>query len=92
MDFLIGFGFILFILISTLIVDLISRVFNAPEYAGLPVLVMLMFDGLCCLAYYYTAVEFIENLRPFKMGISASFALGTLLRVLYLAYTQIKKV
>ena len=91
MSFLIGFAFILFIIVSTLCVHLIAKVFNSPEYAGLPVLFMLVFDGLCCYIYYFTCQGFVEDIKLFKLGISASFALGTLIRVLYLAYTQIEK-
>ena len=72
-------------------IHLLKSVFNKAEYAALPVLFMLCFDGLFALFFYITVSQTVESIKMFKLGISASFMLGTFIRVMYLAYTEMQR-
>jgi len=88
MEFLLGFSFIIYVLITTLGAILLSKLFNNPEFIMLPLLMLFVFDGLGASIFYFVGIEIVDSIKMFKLGVSAAFSLGTMLRVIMLVYAN----
>ena len=86
MEFLLGFSFVGYVLLTTVCTIMLGRFITNPEYAMLPLLLMFSFDGLGAAVFYFVGVEIVSNISLFKLGIAASFAIGTMLRLIMLVY------
>ena len=86
MEFLLGFSFVAYVLFTTIGTIMLGRVITNPEYVMLPLLLLFSFDGLGALVFYFVGVEIVSSIPLFKLGIAASFAIGTMLRLVMLVY------
>jgi len=86
MEFLLGFSFVAYVLLTTIGTIMLGRVITNPEYVMLPLLLMFSFDGLGAAVFYFVGVEIVSSIPLFKLGIAASFAIGTMLRLVMLVY------
>ena len=88
MEFLIGFSFIVYVLFTTAGTIMLGRIITNPEFSMLPLLLMFGFDGLGATIFYFVGIEIVSDIKLFKLGIAASFAIGTMLRVVMLVYAN----
>ena len=88
MEFLLGFSFIAYVLITTLGAIMLGRITTNPELSMLPLLLMFAFDGLGATIFYFVGIEIVDSIKIFKLGVAAAFAIGTMLRVVMLVYAN----
>ena len=88
MEFLLGFSFIIYVLVTTMGAIICGKIITNPEYTMLPLLLMFMFDGLGATIFYFVGIEIVNNIRIFKLGVAAAFAIGTMMRVVMLIYAN----
>jgi|TARA_R110002167_G_C12239424_1_gene610701 choline-glycine betaine transporter len=88
MEFLLGFSFVIYVLVTTMGAIICGKIITNPEYTMLPLLLMFMFDGLGAAIFYFVGIEIVDNIRIFKLGVAAAFAIGTMMRVVMLVYAN----
>lgn len=82
MSFLIGISFAILLALFTVVFYLIAR--RLPkEFLLVGVVLMFVGDGVLVATWYYGLVEIIENIKVFKLGIAASFAIAAFGRSIY---------
>ncbi len=82
MSFLIGISFAILLALFTVVFYLIAR--RLPkEFLLVGVVLMFVGDGVLVATWYYGLVEIIEDIKIFKLGIAASFAISAFGRSIY---------
>lgn len=91
MSFFLGLAFSIVILTWSIFLGVIQHL-NIKDF-GLPLILGLMFlgDGVLAGIYYFAVVDMAEILKPFKLGMSASFALTSIIRAIIFLLPQLKE-
>ena len=90
MSFFLGLAFTIVLGFWSIFLTIIQRL-NLKDF-GLPLIIGLMFlgDGVLVGIYYYALIDVVETLKPFKLGISSSFALISISRSIIFLLPQLK--
>ena len=82
MSFIIGFSFIVLLVIFTILLCLISK--RLPkEYVLSLILFMMVGDGVLVGLWYYGLLEIVESTKQFRLGISGAFCISAMGRSIY---------
>lgn len=82
MSFFIGISFAILLALFTVVFYLIAR--RLPkEFLLAGVVLMFVGDGVLVAIWYYGLIEMIEDIKVFKLGIAASFAIAAFSRSIY---------
>jgi hypothetical protein len=81
-SFIIGFSFIVLLVIFTILLCLISK--RLPkEYVLSLILFMMVGDGVLVGLWYYGLLEIVESTKQFRLGISGAFCISAMGRSIY---------
>jgi len=87
MSFITGASFIILLTLFTLVLFfLITRL--PKEFLLTGIVLMLVGDGILVAFWYYGLVDIVSDLKRFKLGIAASFAMGAFGRSIYFMLTS----
>jgi branched-subunit amino acid transport protein len=89
MDFLIGLSSILLLVPFFILVVYLMRMLPREFSLGAIVL-MFLGDGVISAMFYYIGLDFIESVKYLKLGITCSFILATIFKVVYMILNQNK--
>ena len=82
MSFFIGISFVILLALFTVVFYLIAR--RLPkEFLLAGIVLMFVGDGVLVAIWYYGLIEMIEDIKVFKLGIAASFAIAAFSRSIY---------
>ena len=82
MSFFIGISFAILLALFTVVFYLIAR--RLPkEFLLAGIVLMFVGDGVLVAIWYYGLIEMIEDIKVFKLGIAASFAIAAFSRSIY---------
>ena len=87
MSFLIGFAFIFFLAIFTILLWLIAR--RVPKEAALVSIAFLCTgDAILVGLWYFSLVDLVPDVRLFRVGIAGAFATASMGRSIYFLLKQ----
>lgn len=82
MSFLIGFAFIIFLAIFTIVLWLIAK--RLPkEFALASITFMIAGDAILVGLWYYSLVDIVEVVKHFRLGIAGAFTTASMGRSIY---------
>jgi hypothetical protein len=89
MDFLIGLTAILLLAPFFVLVIYLMRLLPAEFLLG-AVALMFLGDGAISAIVYYIGIDFVESIKHLKLGLTCSFVLVTIFKVVYMVLNQNK--
>ena len=82
MSFLLGFSFIVLLLVFTILLCFISK--RLPkEFILSTIAFMIIGDGVLVALWYYGIIEIVESVKEFRLGIAGAFCLSAMSRSVY---------
>ena len=82
MSFIIGFSFIILLVIFTIVLCLVSK--RLPkEYVLSLILFMMVGDGVLVGLWYYGLLDIVESIKQFRLGIAGAFCISAMGRSIY---------
>ena len=82
MSFILGFSFIIFLAIFTIVLWMVSKRLP-PEFALTSIVVMLAGDAVLVGLWYFSLIELVEVIKQFKLGIAAAFCTSAMCRAIF---------
>lgn len=87
MSFLIGFAFIIFLAIFTVVLWMIAR--RLPkEFALASITFMMAGDAVLVGLWYFSLVDIVEVVKHFRLGIAGAFTAASMGRSIYFLLMQ----